>query len=107
MMLLKCLQDEQLKIKNSVVTYLIVFFVLLPLSYIKNSLYDDLKLFTSKILKVILLLLIIFLTITKNTQIAVSVAIFFIYVSIFDSQLSESFKSKKKNKINNRDLLKI
>lgn len=107
MMLLKCLQDEQLKIKNSVVTYLIVFFVLLPLSYIKNSLSDDLKLFTYKISKVILLLLIILLTITKNTQIAVSVAIFLIYVSIFDSQLSESFKSKKKNKINNRDLLKI
>ena len=107
MMLFKYLQDEQLKIKNSVITYLIVFFVLLPLSYIKNSLPNDLKLFTYKISKVILLLLIILLTLTKNTQIAVSVAIFFIYISISDSQLSETFKSKKKNKINNRDLLKI
>ena len=106
-MLLKYLQDEQLKIKNSVVTYLIVFFVLLPLSYIKNSLSDDLKLFTYKISKVILLIIIILLTITKNTQIAVSVALFFIYVSVFDSQLSETFKSKKKNKINNKELLKI
>ena len=106
-MLLKYLQDEHLKIKNSVVTYLIVFFVLFPLSYIKNSLSDDLKLFTYKISKVILLIIIILLTITKNTQIAVSVALFFIYVSVFDSQLSETFKSKKKNKINNKELLKI
>ena len=98
-MLLKYLQDEHLKIKNSVVTYLIVFFVLFPLSYIKNSLSDDLKLFTYKISKVILLIIIILLTITKNTQIAVSVALFFIYVSVFDSQLSETFKSKKKIKL--------
>lgn len=95
-MLFKYFQDEELKIKNSVVTYLIVFFILLPLSYVKNYLPHDFKLFNYKISKIIILLIIILLTITKNTQIAVSVAIFLIYISIYDNQLSENFKDKKK-----------
>ena len=95
-MLNKYFKIEDLQINNSVVTYLIVFFILLPLSYVKDSLPHDFKIFTYKISKIIILLIIILLTITKNTQIAISATIFFIYISIYDNKLSEDFKSAKK-----------
>ena len=95
-MLFNYSQIEELKINNSVVTYLIVFFILLPLSYIKGSLPDDFRIFTYTISKIVLLLFIILLTVTGNKQIAFSVAIFLIYIFIYNNEASLGVNNKKK-----------
>jgi len=97
-MLSRYFQDDNFKIHNKVVVYLIVFFILLPISNVYTLSTQDLQLFTNIISKLVLLVLIIVTTITKNYQISLTIAIFYIYVCLFNRNYQENFRSEKKNK---------
>ncbi len=94
-MLSRYFQDNNFKIHNKVVVYLIVFFILLPISNIYNLSTQDLQIFTNTISKLVLLLLIIVTSITKNYQISLTFAILYIYVCLFNQDYLENFKLKK------------
>ena len=94
-MLSRYFQDNNFKIHNKVVVYLIVFFILLPISNIYNLSTQDLQIFTNTISKLFLLVLIIVTSITKNYQISLTLAILYIYVCLLNQDYLENFKLKK------------
>ena len=94
-MLSRYFQADNFKMNNRVVVYLIVFFILLPISNIYNLSTQDLQIFTNTISKLVLLVLIIVSSITKNYQISLSLAILYIYICLFNQDYLENFRLKK------------
>ncbi len=97
--MLSNVQIKNFKINNKVIVYLIIFFILLPLAYIKNTLSSDLNIFTNPVLRLIILLLIILTCLSNNVQIALSLAIFYIFINIYKNSSFENFKSLNKKYI--------
>lgn len=83
-MISKYFHPDNFKIQNQILVYLIVFFILLPVSNTYNLNDQDFKLFSSGVSKLVLLIIIVLFSITKNIQIALAISIFYIYVSIFN-----------------------
>ena len=95
-MLSRYFQTNNFKIQNKVLVYLIVFFILLPISNIYDLSEQDLKLFSYNISKLVLLLILVLCSITENIQISLSLGIFYIYISIFNKHHQENLEMKKK-----------
>ena len=89
---------RKFKIHNKVIVYLIIFFIFLPILYIKCPLSHDLSLFTRAASKVILLLVIILGCLTDNIQISLAVAIFYILINICHKNSLENFNTLKTQK---------
>lgn len=94
-MLSRYIQTDNLKINNKVIVYLIVFFILLPISKVYNLSTHDLQIFSNSISKLLLLLILILCSVTRNYQISLAIAIFYTYVCILNQHHQVNLRSKK------------
>lgn len=83
------------RIRNKTILYLLVFFILLSISYIQNKLKPEYIFFRSIYFKLILCTLIIMFS-KNNIQLSLSLAIVLSILSI--SQINEPFISENRNK---------
>ena len=90
------------EIDNKIILYLIVFLLILSISYVDDTLQPDYYFLRNIVSKIIILFLII-LNAENNVQISLILAIIFIILSM--TEVNESFVNKKPtsyNKIENK-----
>ncbi len=85
-------------IKNKTVLYLIIFFIILSISYIEDKLKPEYQFLRNKIFKLLILILIISFS-ENNLPISLSLGVVYIILSL--TEINESFINNN-NKLNRK-----